>query len=54
MPSKIIPCSECEAEREIIEKVGDCHVISCEVLPEDRDKPEDRQRCKLEWECDQI
>ena len=32
MPSKKIPCSDCENEKEKIEETGDCEVISCEPI----------------------
>ena len=54
MPSKIIPCIDCEEEKKKIEAGGGMSVISCDPLSEDKDKPKDQQRCKIVWEIDDI
>jgi len=46
MPSKKIPCEDCEKERGIIEAAGDCRVVSCEKIP---DEP---GWCLIVWECE--
>lgn len=50
MPSKIILCSDCEAETTTIEQTGNWKVTSCAPAPGEANKPAATQRCVLEWE----
>lgn len=45
-----ILCKNCESERQRIEGSGDGKVISCEPLPGEERKADDKRRCKLVWE----
>jgi hypothetical protein len=54
MPSKIIPCIDCQKETEKLEKAGGITVISCEPIPEDRNKESSKQRCEIVWKIDEL
>lgn len=54
MHSKIIPCSDCEKEKELIEQNGRATVLECVVLDEDKNKPKGNQRCRITWKMKAI
>jgi hypothetical protein len=49
MPSTVIPCKDCEKEKERLLAGGGVEEVTCTPLPEDANKPKDQQRCRLTW-----